>query len=141
MAYGFNIEEEIKCAKVKTAVVRVPTVALGNVEEWAAFVAPVNCKIVKVGIMTDDPITGADTDYYTLGFKNKGAAGVGTDMIASKAFTAGVDATAFDFVDFGAVSNARLNEGDTVTFEKAETGNGMATPALLAFIQYECLAY
>lgn len=134
-----DIDAELERAQIKTHAVRVPIIALGTDEEWAVFVAPENCKILAVGVMTDDAITGANTDYFTLGFKNKGAAGAGTDMIASRAYTLAVDAIAFDFEDFGVITNGRLDKGDTVTFEKVETASGMATPALAAIIHYEVL--
>ena len=91
---------------------------------------------MKVAVITDTAITGADSNYYTLGFKNKGAAGSGTAVIASKDFTAGIDTTAYDEYSLGALSNNKLNEGDVVTFYKAATNSGANMPALTAIIFY-----
>ena len=105
--------------------------------EFPVFCAPVACVITKVGIVPSAAITGADTNYMTLQFKNKGADGTGTDIIAKVDFTLGVDVAAFDFKDFGDVSNAVLAALDTVSWEKVETGEGMLSPYQIAIIVWE----
>ena len=124
-------------ARARVVTVLIPAIDQGTEDEIPVFVAPVDCTITKVGFVPEDNITGADNDYFTLGFVNKGDDGSGTDSIASKDYTSGNDVTAFDFEDLGTVSNADLSAGDVVSFSKTETGNGMATPRLLAVIVYE----
>jgi len=116
--------------------VGIAAVSAGSTTEDAVFVAPCRCKIVRVGIVPSSAITGADTNYMTLGFKNKGQDGTGTDVIAQKAFTSGVNASAFAFTDLGELSHNVLNEGEVVTFFKSEAGTGANMPDLLAVIEY-----
>lgn len=124
-------------ARTKVEVVRIGAIAAGSSGELAVFVAPLAATIIKVGFIPDSNITGADTNYMTLGFKNKGGDGSGTSVIASKAFTLNVNATAFDFVDLGTVSNNSLAQYDVVSFYKAEAGTGMAMPNLAAVIIWQ----
>ena len=116
--------------------VGVATVATSSTTEVAIFAAPFNCRVRKCSIIVNTAITGQNTSYQTLGFKNKGSAGAGTDVIASKAFTSGVNATQYDETDIGTPANNRLNEGDTVTFYKAVASSGQTMPALIAQIRY-----
>lgn len=120
----------------RTVSVGVDAVGKGDDAEVAIWAAPCRCKIKKVSVIVNTAITGANTDYFTLGAKNKGAAGAGTSIIASKAFTLNVNAGQFDRTDLGACSNNLLNEGDTVTFYKTEAAGGMAMPALAVQIEY-----
>ena len=122
-------------ARVKTVGISAIAVA-ATTTEVAVFAAPFRCKIMKCSIIANTTLTGQDTHYQTLGFKNKGSAGAGTSVIASKAFTNAVNATALAETNIGTVSNNLLREGDTITFYKAVTGNGHATPALIAKVEY-----
>jgi len=132
-----DIKKETKRAGMIETVVGVATVALGSDTEVPVFVAPCDGKIKEVGFVPKAAITGADTNYFTLGFKNKGAAGTGTDVIAEKAYTDGIDVAAFDHEDLGTVANNLLSEGDVVSFHKTETGNGMAMPDLIAVVVFQ----
>ena len=108
--------------------------------EFPVFVAPKKCKILKLGItIDDDAIIGDDTDYMTLQFQNKGADGTGTDVMAEKAFTLGVDVAAFDHLDFGTISNDELAEGDGISLQKINTASGMASPDIIASIKYKVI--
>jgi hypothetical protein len=122
---------------VKVSHTRMATIAAGVADEMAVFRAPKACTVLAVGIVTDDNVTGDAVNYMTLDFQNKGAAGAGADSIASYAFTAGNDATAFDYLDFGAVSNATLAESDTITLVKTIAAAGLTMPNLVAVIEYE----
>jgi len=107
-----------------------------NKDEYAFWAAPFACKIVRCGVIFDDDVTGAATDNFGLRFKNKGPDGSGTAVIVTKTFSSGVDASQFDFIDFGSVSNNKLNAGDTLTFEKFENNSGANMPGVVAYIEY-----
>lgn len=108
--------------------------------EFPVFTAPKKCQILKLGITIDDgAITGDASDYMTLQFQNKGADGTGTDVMAQKAFTLGVDVAAFDHLDFGTISNADLEEGDVISLQKINTANGMGSPDLLVQVKYKVI--
>lgn len=139
-----EVKRRFKMAKGKyfynrprTVCVGIDAVSAGSTTELPVFVAPFRCKITKVSIVPSSAITGADTNYMTLGFKNKGGSGSGTAVMASQAFTSGNDVSAHDEFTFGeSVVNNTLNKGDVISFYKAESGTGMDMPALLAKIEY-----
>jgi len=120
----------------RTVNVGIDAVSGGSETELPVFAAPFRCEITKLSIIPSSAITGADTNNMVLGFKNKGGAGSGTTVMASKTFSNGVDASAFDEVDLGSVSAKNLNKGEVISFYKAENGSGMNMPALLAKIEY-----
>lgn len=116
--------------------VGVATLALGTSDEVAVFNAPFKCRIKKVGVVFNTAVTGAATNNFGVRYKNKGSGGTGTSVIATKTFSSGVNAAQFDFVNLGNPSNNDLQENDTVTFEKFETGSGLEMPDCLAVIEY-----
>ena len=108
--------------------------------EFPVFVAPKKCKVLALGIAIDDEtITGADTDSMTLQFQNKGDDGTGTDVMAEKAFVAGVNVAAFDHLDFGTISNADLEEGDVISLQKINVNNGLASPDLTVSVKFRII--
>ena len=138
---GRDVAKELDLAKIKMAVMRIPALALGSDDQWAMFVAPGNIKVLEVGVAVDDAITGADTNYYTLGFINAGADGNGTDVIGEKAYTSGVDLADFVYDPFTVTpANARLDKDDTIIFDKTEGGTGLGSPDLCAYVKFEVLA-
>jgi len=120
-----------------TVQVGVSAVAAGSATEVPVFKALHACTLTKVGFVPKSAITGADTNYMTLSFVDKGSDGTGTGTIASRDYSSGNDVAAMDFEDSGTLSNASLAEGDTVSFKKAETGTGMAMPDLIAVVEFE----
>lgn len=118
--------------------VAVSAVGLGSSTEVALLAAPFPILVKKCSVIVNTTITGQNTNYQTLGFKSKGPSGTATNVIASKAFTSGVNATQFDETDLGEVSNKwnKIMEGDVITFYKAETLSGHAMPSLVAQIRY-----
>lgn len=124
-------------ARKRVVCVLIPAIGAGTEDEIPVFTAPVDCTIKNVGIVPENAITGADTNYMTLAFVNKGSDGTGTSSMGSVDFTAGEDVAAFDYKDFGDLTNTGLDAGDTVTIKKSEAGTGMDMPRLLAVIQYE----
>lgn len=134
---GMSLERALRVASYKVVTANVPVIAMGSGDEVPVFVAPVKGQIIQIGFIPEDAITGADTDYYTLSFQNKGAAGAGTDVIATKAYTNGVDVTALDWEPLTIAGNQNLEAGDTVTMLKTETGNGLASVAMLAVVVFE----
>lgn len=118
----------------------IPAIAKGTSDEIPVFKAPAKCQLTKCGIVPEDAITGADTNYFTLYFYDKDSGGASSNNIVSKAFTAGVNVTNFDFCDFGTLSAHKgLASGDVVSFAKSETGSGMAMSRLLAVLEYELI--
>ena len=120
----------------RTVEIGISSVASGSTTEVPIFAAPFKCKVRECLIVPKSNIVGADTNYMTLAFVNKGADGSGTGTISSVDCTASVGTiSAFDAYSLGAVSNNLLNEGDTISFKKAESGNGMDMPDLIAVLK------
>jgi len=102
--------------------------------ERPVFTAPCACTVTRVGIVSATAF-GQSTEYSTLTFTGKGAAGAGTDSMAAHAFSSAI--TALDFVDFGTVSNANLAALDTVTVKKTVTASGeVVTAYVIAIIAW-----
>lgn len=59
-------------------------------------VAPFDGKVTGARVITAAAITGANTESRTIQVFNRGQAGSGTTLVASKAFTSGVNAAAND---------------------------------------------
>ena len=102
--------------------------------DMSIFVAPCKCKVDQCLVVAEDTITGANTNNFKYGFINKGAAGAGTDYIASVTFASGTNASPFDTIDLGAVANNILEAGDVVSFVKKNNGTGMQAPACEATV-------
>lgn len=120
-----NMHEE---NPVMISTVKCATVAAGDDEELPVFVAPFDCFLLNLFITDDAGFSGDGTNYSTLSFQKKGAAGSGTDEIASKAFTAGVDATVRVPNNVGALDKDHrfIPKGTAVTYKKAATLVGIA---------------
>ena len=76
-------------------------------------------------------LTGADTNSRTLRVYNRGQAGAGTALVASKAFTSGVNAPANDATDItltGTAADLVVAQGDVLDFESLHVASGLADP-------------
>lgn len=60
------------------------------------LVAPFDCTLTAASLIPLTVLTGANTESRTLQVFNRGQAGSGTTLMASKAFTSGVNAPAED---------------------------------------------
>ena len=96
---------------------------IGRVKETGA--------VASVTITPDITITGADTNSLTVSIINKGQSGVGTTVIASKAFTSGVNGTGFDEVTItlsGTATNLDVVAGDILALSSIKVGTGLVDP-------------
>ncbi len=101
------------------------------------FRAPFNCQITAVSYIPDAAITGADTNTRHVNIVDRGLDGLGTDEIANKDYTNGVDATALNEEVLTMTSlNHVLSEGDVVAAEFEEIGTGIGVPAGMFVIFY-----
>ena len=111
---------------------RVAAAAAGASAELMVGRAPF-IGTVDVYFTPDTVLTGADTDSRTLSAKNRGAAGAGTTVVASKAFALGTNAAAGDetVITASAVSGAfDCAAGDIISFVSTSVGGtGLAQPA------------
>lgn len=98
----------------------------------AVCVAPFAGTVTAVQYIADTALTGANTESRTGRLHNRGQAGAGTTVVASKAFTSGVNAAQYDAtaITLSVVAGATdVAEGDVLTWESLNVGaTGLADP-------------
>ena len=110
------------------------TGALTKGGEFAAPLgpAPFAGVVSSVTWIAGATLTGANTNTITFKLINKGQAGAGTNVVAEKSFTSGVNAPASDETAItlsGTASKLEVAEGDVLTLEAVKVGEGIVTPA------------
>jgi len=92
------------------------------------FRAPHKMKVLAVYAIFQTALTGADTNFVTPTVINAGTAGSGTDVIASKAYTSGVDAAALvpeALTLSGTPANLVIAEGDVLAYLSDMSGSSV----------------
>lgn len=99
-------------------------------KESALGRAPFAAVVTAVEFIPAAAIVGAVTNNFTINVRNRGAAGVGANVIATLNFTNGVNGTAQMpvTITLGSGASIVLAEGDVLTCEKAIVGTGLACP-------------
>lgn len=115
----------------------VPAVATAASAETDIIEAPFAGTVTKVDYVAATAITGADTNSRTVALVNKGAAGSGTTVVATKAFTNGVNAAAdaVTTITLSAVAGATtVASGDVLVWQSNAVGTGLADPGGLVHV-------
>lgn len=111
---------------------QIPAVAAAAALEQPLLIVPWNALITGVRWVPGAAVTANGTNYATLAFRNRGAAGGGSvqpatarsyatvNSVATVAETMALSATAADLL---------ANAGDVLTATIAHTGTGLAIPA------------
>jgi len=102
--------------------------------------APFDCTVVSVNFIANAALTGANTNSRTLSLINKGTDGSGSTVVASKAFTSGVNAVAFDeTVITNTVTTADLDvdDGEVLALLSDAIASGLADPGGLIVIKIQ----
>jgi hypothetical protein len=125
---------------VKEVTETVPAVAAGADDGNHLARAPFAGEVTAVTYTPDATLTGANTDSRTISLVNRGAGGAGTTVVASKAFTAGVNATDNDetAITLSVVADATdVAEGDILEWVSTHVGGtGLADPGGMAKVQF-----
>jgi hypothetical protein len=99
-------------------------------------VAPFDGTLSSASIVSLTTLTGANTDSRTVQVFNRGQTGAGTTLMASKAFTSGVNATAEDETTLTLSSTAAdlvVASGDVIEVKSLHVGaTGLAGTQFLA---------
>jgi hypothetical protein len=106
-------------------------VAKGSDGSISVGPAPFAGKVVSVTYIPPSTLTGANTNSRTLKLVNKGQSGSGTNVVAEKAFTTGVNAAAFDETALtlsGTASKLEVAQGDVLALVSEHVGEGLADP-------------
>jgi hypothetical protein len=95
--------------------------------------------VSAVNYVPSTVLTGANTESRTLVLVNKGQAGAGTTVVATKAFTSGVNAPADDVtaITLSVVAGATtVADGDVLVWQSNHVGStGLADPGGLALVE------
>lgn len=102
-------------------------------------VCPFAGTVSAVSYVPDTILSGANTDSRTLVLVNKGAAGSGTTVVATKAFTSGVNAAAdlaTSITLSATAANLVVAAGDVLAWQSNHVGStGLADPGGLAHVE------
>lgn len=113
--------------------------AAGTDAEQVAFVAPFNCVITAVRWIPSAAITANGTNYTTVSVRNRGAAGTGSALPASRSYATG-NSSAWvgeNMTLSGTASDLSLSAGDVVTVQMIHSGTGIQLPAGSVRISYQ----
>jgi len=116
----------------------VPAAATGANGEHDIGLAPFAGTVSAVTYVADTTLTGANTNSRTVVLVNKGQAGSGTTVVATLAFTSGVNATADapTTVTLSAVAGATtVASGDVLAWQTNAVGTGLADPGGLLTVE------
>ena len=120
--------------------VYVPAVSAGTDKKYPLFEADKDLTVTKAVFIPSADITGADTDTMSVKVINAGDDGSGTTLIASKAYTDGVDATALvpeDLTLSSTAANLEVDEGEVVVYLNDQSGtSGLAAPIGVVEIEF-----
>lgn len=116
----------------------IPATAAAADFEAVVCTAPYAGVVSAVSYVADTTLTGANTESRTLQLINKGQAGAGTTVVASKAFTSGVNAPAFDETALtlsATPADLVVAAGDVLSFKSLHIGStGLADPGGTAIV-------
>ena len=116
----------------------VAAVAAGSDKESNLGTAPFAGTVTAVTYAPDTVLTGANTESRTIVLVNKGLTGVGTTVVATKAFVSTVNAPADDetAITLSVVAGATtVVEGDVLAWQSTHVGaTGLADPGGLAIV-------
>lgn len=115
--------------------VRIPAdAAAGDTWERAIFKAPSDGTIEDVMVVPDSDI-GQATDYMTLDCQNKGADGIGTTSIGSRAVHSTNTIEGMVGVDV-VTTNADIDSGRVLSLKKTVTASGQAWPGGMVQVKF-----
>lgn len=101
------------------------------------IVAPFAGTVTAVTYVTEDDITGADTNSRTVTLVNKGSDGTGTAAVATLAFVDTVDAGADEATTITVTTDAEdkvVAAGDVLQWSSTAPGDGLADPGGLVVV-------
>lgn len=99
-------------------------------DEWSGFVCPYDAEVVAVKWIPAAAVTANGANYAVLSLRNRGTDGTGNTLIASRSYAA-TNSVAFDSEDVtltATEADRDVDANDVLTFEKVNTGTGVAIP-------------
>lgn len=125
----------------KTETVNLPATAAGSDYDQGFFEAKTGGKITAASYTPEANMTGNSTESRTLTIVNKGLDGNGTAVMATLAFTTGVNATDFNESAFTVSTDAEdilFVAGDIIAIVSTHVGaTGLADPGGVVQFEYK----
>ncbi len=98
-------------------------------------------RLVSVGYIPEDTLTGANTNSMNVELRNKGADGTGATVVTTvKSFLSGTNANAFtaDAQTLSStVADTDIDANETVVWRRTKVGTGLTMPAGVVIIGYQ----
>jgi hypothetical protein len=116
---------------VRSGQATIPALGAAVAGDQTVGEAPFDGTVTSVTFTPEAAITGDNTNTRTMTLVNKGQAGAGTTVVATLAFTTGVNGVAFDEKAFtlSVVAGATtVAESDILVVVEAVAGTGLANP-------------
>src|SRR6266540_2145900 len=106
----------------------VPAVAAAASVETVLGTASRDYEITAVKYVPASTLTGQATNFRRLQLINKGPAGSGSKVVATKDFISGINAPANEVTDITKQGNPVVREGDILAWQSNAVGTGLADP-------------
>jgi hypothetical protein len=106
-------------------------VATASNQDKIAYIAPFAGTVQAVNYVPTATLTGANTNSRTVSLINTGQAGAGSTVMATVAFTTGVNAPADQakvITLSGTAANLDFAAGDVLVWRSTAVGTGLADP-------------
>ena len=112
--------------------------ATPSANERPAFVCPFNATIKALRVVPSAAVAANGTNFAVLSLRNRGQAGAGAALPASRSWVAGNSAA---FVpDAGTLSGTASDlaalAGDVLTVQRVHSGTGVLIPACVVEVDY-----
>lgn len=125
---GKNFFGDVPMEKHGSFHVRVPANTGDTDVKHAIARVPWDIKVIAAYVMFQGAITGADTNFVTPTIINAGLVGTGADVVASKAYTSGVDAVALvaeALTNSVTPANLLVSAGEVLAYLSNMTGSSV----------------
>ena len=109
----------------------VPGVAAGTAVEWPQFQMPFNATITSIAWVPGAAVTVNGSNFATIIVRNRGAAGSGTVVPASRSYAAtNSSAQVAEVLTLSSTAtDLQPAAGDVLTISVAHSGTGLVIPA------------
>lgn len=123
-----------------TATVNVAAMASATTDnEQPGFVVPFNAKVTGMKWVPSAAVTANGTNFSTLSMRNRGAAGSGSALPATRSYAATNSSAwvAEDCTLSATATDLLLTAGDVVTVQMIHSASGVVIPAGTVRISYQ----
>ncbi len=102
------------------------------------FVAPYDCKIDQVSIVSDTAVAANDTNYYSFQVQNLTAANALLSAAKTTQATGGTAITGDAVYDLSPDQNQVISDGDVLELQVTETGTatGLTSAEIVGIVEY-----